>query len=119
MRRGQRRGHDPSMTEARRTRHGLLRVVMVPGLMLLGGCLAWGPEYVCSEGEFPVYSLTHRYGGTCVREGGRIPAGFAAYPPRRVPRVVGDRYDRWPLAPSYPWRHEVDPALLRRHRPDR
>ena len=75
------------------------------------GC-TW-QEGICSEGEYPVYALTNKNGGMCVRNGDPVPNGFAAYPDGRVPKSVNDKYDRWPLAKTYPWRDEVDPKLLR------
>lgn len=68
---------------------------------------------MCGEGMYPTYAIDNPTGKTCVKDGMAPPNGFVAYPPNRVPEVVGDEYDRWPLAPDYPWAEEVDPVLHR------
>ncbi|MEO5653797.1 MAG: hypothetical protein ABIN79_03430 [Marmoricola sp.] len=68
-------------------------------------------EHMCSDGEYPTYALDNPDGAYCEKDGRQPEPGFAAYPEKRVPQVVGDKYDRWPLAEDYPWRDEVDPAL--------
>jgi len=105
------------------TQHSAPRRRVVGGLTaaLLAGtltsCSLLGEEHVCSGGEFPVYATSNSTGATCVKDGDPAPDGFAAYPKGRVPEVVGDRYDRWPLAKNYPWRDEVDLAAPRRPAP--
>lgn len=88
----------------------LARVAMIVGLApWLSSCVVWGPEHVCSEGEFPVYATSNSTGGACVKNGKEPPSGYARYPAGRVPEIVGDKYDRWPLGENYPWPDEVDP----------
>ncbi|MGI8522915.1 MAG: hypothetical protein ACR2K3_06350 [Nocardioides sp.] len=72
-------------------------------------------EHLCFASQYPVYAITNHHGRDCVRDGRSPRPGFAAFPPGRVPSVVGDRYDRWPLAKSYPWRDEVDPSVIARY----
>lgn len=88
-------------------------VMMAVALCGAAGC-SYGPDNKCSEGEYPVYSLDFESGGACVADGTAPLPGYAAYPAGRAPQVVGDEYDRWPLAPDYPWADEVDPQLRRR-----
>ena len=76
------------------------------------GCRPYD-EHVCASGEVPVYAVDNPTGAQCIPRRADPPTGFATYPEGRVPAVVGDRYDRWPLADDYPWRDEVDPDLLR------
>lgn len=93
------------------------RAIWVGGALLAAagvpGCGWEWQEGMCSEGEFPVYAVSNSHGGQCITDGEPVPDGLAAYPPGRVPEHVGDEYDRWPLAPDYPWRDEVAPELLR------
>lgn len=63
---------------------------------------------MCIEGEQPVYAVDNPNGKTCIADGAAPPEGFATYPENRVPKKVGDEYDRWPLADDYPWPDEVD-----------
>jgi hypothetical protein len=96
-------------TTAHRTGGMLLVAALLTPLM--SGCDLLGQEGQCSAGEFPVYATSNPNGGDCVKNGHKIPPGFAAYPEGRVPKYVGDKYDRWPLAKDYPWKDEVDPRL--------
>jgi len=84
-------------------------------LTATAGCLEW-EEGMCSEGEVPLYSIEYRSGGQCIAEGGPVPDGMATYPPGRVPQMVGDKYDRWPLGKKYPWADEVRPGLRQQAR---
>ncbi|ROR90998.1 hypothetical protein EDD33_1856 [Nocardioides aurantiacus] len=79
---------------------------VVIGVPALAGCL-FGPERMCSQGQYPVYALDNPTGAYCETNGQPPQPGFASYPPKRVPKVVGDQYDRWPLAQDYPWKDEV------------
>lgn len=83
-------------------------VLGLSGMLLaapLTGCMLWGPERVCSEGEYPAYSEkfpeTGRY---CVPDGEQPDKGYAAYPEGLVPEYVDEENGRLAIEcpASYP-----------------
>lgn len=63
-----------------------------------------------------MYALDNPYGSHCAQDGFAVSGVWARYPPKRVPDVVGDKYDRWPLAKDYPWADEVSAEVCERAR---
>lgn len=63
------------------------------GLLLLAGC--WGPDAMCSSGEYPVKAVNSTSGGVCVANDEDPPAGFVRYPEGKVPQHVGDEWDTY------------------------
>lgn len=58
--------------------------------VLLSACGGF-QERVCSEGEYPVWSVEHpETGRACVPDGQEPTPGYAPYPPGLVPEYVED-----------------------------
>lgn len=67
---------------------------VVAALLLAGltsGC-SWD-EQICSEGEHPVRNADGGFGTACGEDGKTVPKGYATYPPGKVPKTSGDKWD--------------------------
>ncbi|MFE3204877.1 SCO0607 family lipoprotein [Embleya sp. NPDC059237] len=59
------------------------------------GCDAF-QEHVCGGGEYPVKQIGSATGRQCVPDDRDPPPGTVRYPAGKVPRTVGDKWDkRW------------------------
>ena len=58
--------------------------------LVLPGC--WGPEKLCSEGEYPVRLVKNPERGArdCVPEGEPPPKGYETFPPGQEPEYYED-----------------------------
>lgn len=94
--------------------------MVVPLLtLLLSGCIA--RERVCSEAEYPVWSVKYpETGGACVPKGEHPPSGYATYPPGLVPHYEEDiltcndagKCNDGPLAIKYPHDYPKRPCEI-------
>ena len=78
-------------------------------------------ERVCSEGEYPVWSVTYpETGRACVPSGERPGRGYATYPPGLVPEYTDDEIvcspdgdcKNGPLAITCPRSFPADPCAI-------
>ena len=77
-------------------------------------------DRVCSDGDYPVWSVrAPETGGTCVTEGKKPPPGYATYPPGLVPEYVEDtvvcpdgKCVDGPLAINCPHTYPADPCRI-------
>lgn len=78
----------------RRSR-GVLVVLTLAGLSgaLLVGCMSG--DRICRSGEYPVKHVGTTTGRTCVPDGEEPPAGYVRYPAGKVPKHVGDKWDKY------------------------
>ncbi|MBL1109853.1 hypothetical protein JK361_35685 [Streptomyces sp. 5-8] len=49
---------------------------------------------MCLPGHYQVLAVND-FGGDCIPDGEEPPAGWARYPEGKVPRYVGDEWDRY------------------------
>ncbi|WP_251091572.1 hypothetical protein [Streptomyces sp. Caat 7-52] len=70
----------------------LLAVTGVGAGLLVTGCGV--REEMCLPGHYQVLAVND-FGGDCIRDGEEPPAGWARYPKGKVPRYVGDEWDRY------------------------
>jgi hypothetical protein len=73
---------------------------LLAGMLLVGGCSI--RDAMCRSGEYPVKAVHSTTGGACVKNGEDPPAGYVRYPAGKVPKHVGDEWDKY-------WsEHELD-----------
>jgi hypothetical protein len=70
----------------------VLMVAGVAGTLLAGGCVF--REAICSSGAYPVAAVRNT-GRDCVEDGQAPPAGWVRFPEGKVPKYVGDEWDRY------------------------
>lgn len=71
----------------------VVATTLLTGPLLLAGC--WGPDAMCSDGEYPVLAVNSTTGGACVPVGEQPPRGYVRHPDGKVPRHEGDSWDTY------------------------
>ena len=52
-------------------------------------------EAICRSGEYPVAAVNSLTGRACVPDGEQPPSGYVRFPEGKVPKHVGDEWDKY------------------------
>jgi hypothetical protein len=74
----------------------IVRALAMAGMaaaFLATGCST--QERICSSGEYPVKAVGNTTGRACQPNGKEPPPGYVRYPEGKVPKYVGDEWDKY------------------------